>query len=542
MALPKVPDTIQRHGKYHAKIRVPKPIQKHWGGKAVYQQSLKTSDPKTAEKEVRRIRAIMDAELDQAKAEESRKALSRNLPPDQRALLDDAGGLSGLIEEFYSGKRALAFLRASEPPAAVSVDFDEGPIGQPVPVIVDQAINAELLQAERAAHDAFVSIVRTQNNARGRVLRKFGKDVELDGDVFSLRDVLEEWATTVDAQTADAAKHYVRRFTELHGEIPVTELTKAHLRDFAKAIQGLPAITSAKLSDDCYVRDLPFQEAVDWAQSQSKDTLSDKTRDKYVAILKGLLGFAASQDYRSGNPWADYKMPRAKRKHSEKTTQKRRPFTPEEVRRILDHVASTNEPKFGVTTIDHWGPWISAHHGTRLQETCQLRLCDFEEQNGVWSMRITDEGEGMRAKSDATVRWVPVHPRLIEKGLKAHIEERRQSRPPEALAFNQWARNREQLEELKPDSRGRVSGAYGKRFTQLREKKLKITGGKVSFHSFRHRLQDAADEAGIPDAHRRYLTGRANKDAVEGGYGQGAAMPYLLKSLQLVDPMKEPNH
>jgi len=40
-----------------------------YGGKVFYQKSLKTSDPKTAEKEVRAILAVMDAQLDQAKAE-----------------------------------------------------------------------------------------------------------------------------------------------------------------------------------------------------------------------------------------------------------------------------------------------------------------------------------------------------------------------------------------------------------------------------------------------------------------------------------------
>lgn len=76
MALPKVEGTIQLRGRYQAKIRVPEPIQKHWGDKPVYQKSLKTSDAATAEKEVRAIRAIMDAQMAQAKAEEGWQALA----------------------------------------------------------------------------------------------------------------------------------------------------------------------------------------------------------------------------------------------------------------------------------------------------------------------------------------------------------------------------------------------------------------------------------------------------------------------------------
>jgi len=551
MALPKVEGTIQLRGRYQAKIRVPEQIQEHWGGKPIYQKSLKTSDPATAEKEVRAIRAVMDAQMNQAKAEEGWQALARNLPPDQKALLDSAGGLSGLLTEFERGRKALAFMQAGMPSDAGRIDVDGGEVehvkgdtfviqktgSPPSKVLTDQVADPEELQIQQAEHQAASTAIRAQTNARGRVLRQIGQDVVLEGDVFSLRDVIEKWAPTVDPQTADAARYYVRRFTELHGEIAVTELTKAHLRDYADAIKGLPTITSAKLTDGRHVRDLPFREAVAWAKRHKKDTLGAATVNKYVSMLKGLMGFAVGQGYRPDDPWATYRLPKVKQKHSAKAKEKRRPFAPEEARRILDHVAASNQPQYGKTTIDYWGPWIAAHHGTRLQETCQLRLCDFEERDGIWSMQITDEGEGMRAKSGSSVRWVPVHPKLLEIGLRAHIEARRKDMPADALAFNQWGRYAKKLEELQPDSRGRVSGDYGKRFAYLRGQVLRITGGKVAFHSFRHRLQDAADNVGIPDSHRRYLTGRANRDAVEGGYGEGAAMRYLFESLQKIDPL-----
>ncbi len=132
-----------------------------------------------------------------------------------------------------------------------------------------------------------------------------------------------------------------------------------------------------------------------------------------------------------------------------------------------------------------------------------------------------------------------MHPELLESGLREHIEARASVRPPEAWAFNQWGRYSEAYEELQPDKRGRVSASFGKRFGYLRATKLKIKGEKVAFHSFRHRLQDAADNVGIPDSHRRYLTGRANKDSAEGGYGGGAGMKYLYESLRQIDPMAD---
>ena len=274
MALPKVEGTIQLRGRYHAKIRVPEEIRQHWQGKKVLQQTLKTSDPRIAEKEVRALRAIMDAQVSRAKAEDGVRALSRNLPPDQKALLEAAGGLPGLLAEFERGKKALAFMRAGAPADAGHFDIEDGPDGAPVKVFSDQQINLEELAVQKAEQSAASAAIRAQTNARGRVLRQIGQEVELDGDVFSLRDVIEKWAPTVDPQTADAARYYVRRFNELHGEVPVTELTKAQLREYAEAISGLPAITSGKLSDGRHVRDLPFREAASWAKKNGKSTLS----------------------------------------------------------------------------------------------------------------------------------------------------------------------------------------------------------------------------------------------------------------------------
>lgn len=70
---------------------MPCAIHKHWGGKDFYRQALKTSDHRAAEKEVRAICAIMDAQLEKAKAKEGWQTLTHHLPPDQKTMLDDAG-------------------------------------------------------------------------------------------------------------------------------------------------------------------------------------------------------------------------------------------------------------------------------------------------------------------------------------------------------------------------------------------------------------------------------------------------------------------
>ncbi len=521
----KVADTIQLRGRYHVKIAIPESIRAHWAGKDVYQKSTRSTDPVAAAKEARRIRAIMDAQLEQAKAEEGWRALARHLPPDQRALLDKAGGLSGLLDEFERSKKALAFLEAGKPADAGAFDVEVGPRGAPTKVLIDELADPEELQLQQAENHAASAAIRAQTNARGRVLRQIGQDVDLVGDVFSLRDLVEDWAPSVDAHTAENGRTYVRRFTELHGEIGLQDITGAHLREFTDALKGLPKVQSGKR------REMTIQQLVADAKKTGADTIGYATQKKYFDMLKGLMSHAVGRRFVEADPWVGMKLVKPKVKHSAEKA--RRAFTGEEVGKILEFVKGSNADQYGSTTVDRWAPWIAAYHGLRIQEACQLRTKDFEEIGGVWSMKITDEGEDQKTKNAASVRWVPVHPALIAAGLRGVVE----ARPADAFAFNQFGRYAKKLEEMTPDTRGRVSADYGKRFSYLLRSKLGIKDPKAVFHSFRHRFQDACDNANISDAHRRYLTGRANRDAVEGGYGDGAGMRYLFDSLKQVDPL-----
>lgn len=96
------------------------------------------------------------------------------------------------------------------------------------------------------------------------------------------------------------------------------------------------------------------------------------------------------------------------------------------------------------------------------------------------------------------------------------------------------------IHDLQPDERGRLAEAYGKRFARVCAKCTKGDERKLAFHSFRHRWQDAANNAdggSIPDRYRRYLAGRAQEDPVEAGYGKGASMENLLLHLAKIDPL-----
>ncbi|MFO6463094.1 DUF6538 domain-containing protein [Jannaschia sp. KMU-145] len=504
----KVEGTIIRAGRYHANLKIPACLRARYGGKDIYRTSLKTADAATAKTKVGIIRATMDLEREAAEQSTELDRLTAALAPDQLALYRKAGGLEGLLRRFAESEAAKPFIEAARPSS------------QPD----DEERDDEEIQIEAAEHRAAADTLQAQRNAVGKTLRALGQDVGLE-TVHSLRDLAEDHAASVDPQTADGLRTIVRRFTEFHGEVALENLEARHLREFVDACAGLPKVQSREAQ-----RKMTFPQLVDDAARRNAPTISYATQRKIFDSLKGLMAHGAGRGFVTDNPWASLRLKAPKRKHS--VASPRRPFTGPEVAKVLDHVRGSNEPQFGPETLDHWGPHLGAYHGLRIQEASQLRVEDFAERDGVWAMKITDEGEGQKAKTKSSVRWVPVHP-AIAADLRRLVESRAGH---DGFLFVYWHRYRKKLVPLEPDSRGRVSGAYAKRFAAMMDR-IGLDDPALVFHSFRHRLQDAADSAGIPDSHRRYLTGRANPDAVEGGYGQGASMKALAGSLAKVDPL-----
>ena len=92
---------------------------------------------------------------------------------------------------------------------------------------------------------------------------------------------------------------------------------------------------------------------------------------------------------------------------------------------------------------------------------------------------------------------------------------------------------------LKPDSRGRLGGPYGKRFSRLLRKNAGIEDKRKRFHSFRHTWADAARNASVDTEIRMRLAGREVRETgSEAGYGAGHSIKVLYDALATVNPLK----
>ena len=510
MTLPRVSGAECRGGRYFLNLRVPPALYDHFG-KTRLRAALKTADPRVAEREV----MLRKAEFHRLETELARRAdvsaLVEQLPDDQRLAFNDAGGtLEGLLDAYERTRTAVAF-------ASVGDDYAD-----------DRPRERLEVDLERAQDQAALSVLTANAVREGKTLRNLGEPVEIPGgDVTGLRELANAYFE--EKQTPELSRrtyeHAVRRFIELHGDVPLHDLTKAHLREYATALKTLSPSRKAG------VHKLSFAENAKVAAAKNLPLMSDDARAKAVNHLKYLTSWAPSQGYLEDDPFAGFKIGKAKVKYSARK-RVRSPFSGDQIQQILAYVKANRHPQ----TIDHWAPLLAAYQGARREEIAQMRLCDVFELEGEYVLRITDEGEDEKVKNRSSLRTLPIHPAVVDAGFLKFVQAR-QCAPDDYLFREERRKGTGVLHDLALDADERVSGKYGKRFAA----DLKVMGMKrpeLVFHSFRHSWEDAAGQADIPDAHRRALAGRAalRGDSQE-GYGDGPAIRQGRAALAKVDPL-----
>lgn len=518
MNMRKVPGTEIRGGIYHLKKRVPKELQSIIGRELV-RKSLKTGDPYEAARKVRELECEWDGLRDAIISDERRVQLMSRLPPHQKAMLEDVGGFDQLMAEFKRSTQARNFMIAGDP-ATINDELTDDPNKSDLERRMIRAGNG-------AEHAAELNELEMHMTTEGKVLQALGEDVKLPLGTFGMNELAEAFIDAKESSptTAETVRYVVRRFVELHGDIPITDMKNAHLRKYAEKIIRVPISTSPSL------RKLSILEAIKWAEIEGAKTIGERTLGSHIAHLKSLTAFATPQGYLETDPFSAFKTVRRRTKFSKDAGSRRLPLSSEQITSILDYCDEAFHPE----TIDYWAPIIAAYQGARREEIGQLLENNIHDIEGVICFSFTDEGDGQTIKSKASVRMVPVHPKILQRGFLAVVENRRATGG--GLLFQYAPRWGKQLQTLKPDARGRLTETYGKRFSRMLRKNLNITDDRYVFHSFRHSWQDAANAANIKDSHRRILAGRSALDPVESGYGEGPSKADLLKSLEQIDPL-----
>lgn len=130
-----------------------------------------------------------------------------------------------------------------------------------------------------------------------------------------------------------------------------------------------------------------------------------------------------------------------------------------------------------------WLPLLGLYQGARLEELCQLRGEDvfMEPKSGVY---ILNFHEGMKLKTKAAVRMVPIHSAIIKLGL---------------LEFAEKAGSNLLFRRMQPGGRdNKLSFNYTQDFSDYR-KKIGVYEKLMDFHSFRHNVTTKMRDEGNRD-------------------------------------------
>lgn len=185
-----------------------------------------------------------------------------------------------------------------------------------------------------------------------------------------------------------------------------------------------------------------------------------KTANKDLSCLRSYWKWLGKRHGTKDNPWLGQSLEKPKQRR-EAASAKKRPFTDDEVRRLLSGIRSQREREFSL---------MSALSGLRLEEVAGLRVKDCA--NGC--LKVTD------AKTANGLRTIPTHPALSEL-----IARRCAGKAPEAYLFDDLE---EQREGSKRDRSAPVSQAFTRERRRLGvDERVSPTQrqSNIDFHSWR---------------------------------------------------------
>ncbi len=244
-----------------------------------------------------------------------------------------------------------------------------------------------------------------------------------------------------------------------------------------------------------------------------------KTLEKKGTLLGALFSVAVKDELLERNPFAGFDYSRFATKEGLAEDEEREPFTVDQLKRIF----SSDEGVLGVTKASGgggyyprvWFPLVALLSGARLDEIGSLVVDDVK-------LAPVPHFVVLRAKTQSSVREVPIHPKLIELGFLTYVEDIRK-----AGGTKLWPTLNSRSEKTKD------SEVFGKWFNRYIHDTLKMPSNVV-FHSFRHTFKDMCRDALIPREVHHAITGHADdRDSKNVGdeYGRGVSLEVKLEQM-----------
>lgn len=264
---------------------------------------------------------------------------------------------------------------------------------------------------------------------------------------------------------------YFPIFKELVGEISCDKLTKAHVNEYIKLVQSLPANkTKNPLYRDKRIRDFLVSPA------KLEHRLSPITKKRYLAQMSRFFKWLRSNDYSMIDldlPFSNVKIPK------NRSVDQQAAYTNLDIKKLFNSKEYTQG--LHKQASHFWVPLIALYTGARLNEICQLSTIDIKQDkaSGRWVYDLNENLEDNPNKSlkkSFHARLVPVHARLIELGFLKYVADQRKKKSKRLFPDLPYVRAANKYGD-------KLQRWFNRTYTQ---KSCGITTKNTSFHSLRH--------------------------------------------------------
>lgn len=156
-----------------------------------------------------------------------------------------------------------------------------------------------------------------------------------------------------------------------------------------------------------------------------------------------------------------------------------------------------------------WAALLGLYTGARASEVGQLLIKDVFEEDGIPCLRISDEGEHQKVKTEVSLRTVPLHPELLKMGFLKWVDGKRKA--GETRLF--------------PAAKATAVNGQGNWITKAFSRHLAEVGkgwepAKRGFHSLRKTFIQELQGAGVVSELRAQIVGHELDDEHHSTYGR----------------------
>ncbi|MXO58555.1 tyrosine-type recombinase/integrase [Altererythrobacter salegens] len=447
-----------------------------------------------------------------------------------------------LVEQEVLANDEITRLRGQLESAVFSPDVLTASIGLLIAQGVDMGTVSQTGQA-MLVHGAVRALVERQRLFVARLRDPLAVYVPAD-PLFSAIAVSSSPATQPEAVTGITVGHAVEeylstmegRWTEKTTRARKVQL--AYLADHLGAGRPLAAVTAddvrgyrnalTKLRANHGRRQhLPFHERL---TENAPHQIKNKTASLIYESAKAFFRWAKEEEGAiTSNPAADVRWQAVK---APKAQRSRRPFSKEELLTLFGSTVFTGckskhrrfEPGPHVIKDDrYWIVILGYYTGARLGEIVQLHLDDVVLDHEVPHLDLNEnsgKGDPKHIKTDAGVRQIPIHQDVLDLGLAEFVAKRRKWDRPSRRLFS----------EITLGADGQASTQFSKMFARVLDQ-IGLTDPALTFHSFRHGLEDAQRNAGLPQYTIDSIMGHSD-GRVSSMYGEGPSLQAKCAAIQ----------